>query len=119
MPPPANTVALLVAGFETTATTATYLLWCIARHARLQEELRADIGRAGIHSEYLDGFVKETMRMYPALPNFVIRTPEEDVVLAGHRIRRGTAVHMSVVAVHYDPAVWPDPHTFDPTRFIG
>ena len=83
----------------------------------MQEKLRADIRAFGVESSYLDMFVKETMRMFPALPNFVVRTAGEDTVLAGQRIKRGTSVYMSVVAVHYDASIWPDPHTFKPERF--
>lgn len=84
----------------------------------MQEKLRNDIVKNGMQSDYLDGFVKETMRMFPALPNFVARMPDEDTVLAGCNIKRNTIVFMSVIAVHYDPKVWPDPHKFDPNRFI-
>lgn len=108
---------MLVAGFETTATTATYMTWCMAKFPDLQTKLRSSILESGIQSDYLDMFVKETMRMFPALPNFVTRTPYEDTTLAGYEIKKGTHVHMSVIAVHYDPEIWPDPYKFDPERF--
>ena len=71
----------------------------------------------GIESEYLDMFIKEVMRMFPALPNFVIRTPHEDATLNGHTIKKGMSVYLSINSIHYDETLWPQPHKFDPERF--
>jgi len=112
-------MAILIAGYETTATTSTYILWCVARYDSCRERLRSDILNYGIESKYLDMFVKEAMRMYPALPNFVIRTAHEDTKLAGYEIKRGTSIHMSVNTIHYDESIWPNPNVFQPERFAG
>lgn len=70
-----------------------------------------------IRSPYLDMFIKEVMRMYPPLTNFVVRTPIEDAVVAGRRIPRGMSVYLGVHTVHYDETIWPQPDKFDPERF--
>lgn len=110
-------MAVLVAGFDTTATTSTYVLWCIAKHEHCKRRLRSDILSYGVGSKYLDMFIKEVMRMYPALPNFVIRTPHEDTKVSGYTIKRGMSVYMSVNSIHHDDSIWPDPYRFDPERF--
>lgn len=110
-------MAVLIAGFETTATTSSYILWCLAKHVEYQVKLKADIIRNGIESKYMDMFIKEVMRMYPALPNFVIRTPHEDTKVGKYTIKSGMSVYLSVNTVHYDETIWPDPHRFDPERF--
>lgn len=110
-------MALVIAGFETTATTSTYLLWCIAKHESERKKLEADVERDGIHSKYLDQFIKEVMRMFPALPNFVARRPSCDTRVSGWTIKRDTTVFMSVNTVHYDASVWHEPHKFSPDRF--
>lgn len=112
-----NSFAVLVAGFETTATTSTYLLWCIAKHSDCSIKLRQDILNYGVESQYLDMFIKEVMRMYPALPNFVIRTPNEDTKVGAYTIKRGMSVYMSVNTIHHDPDIWEKPFCFDPERF--
>lgn len=114
---PANTASAVFAGFETTATSASYLIWCMAKHVECQSALRASVQKHGMQSEYLDMFIKEVMRMFPALPNFVIRTPNADTQVGGVRVKRGTPVYMSVQAVHYDSRLWPEPHLFKPERF--
>lgn len=113
----ANASATIVAGFETTATTSSYILWCVARHPALKAKLLADVRAHGIHSRYLDMFIKETMRMYPALANFVIRSPKEDTMVSGRLIGRGMSVYLDMITVHYDETIYPDPHKFDPERF--
>lgn len=107
----------MVAGFETTASTLSYILWCIARHPELKARLLADILEAGAHSRYLDMFIKEVMRMYPAVANFVIRSPKRDTLIAGRPIKRGMSVYLGMSSVHYDAAIYPKPHKFDPERF--
>lgn len=113
----ANSFAILVAGFETTATTSAYVLWCIAKHDDCKEKLRKDLLNYGIESNYLDMFLKEVMRMYPALPNFVIRTPNEDIKLDGYTVKRGMSVYMSVNSMHYNESIWENPFKFNPERF--
>lgn len=110
-------MAVLIAGFETTATTSSYILWCLAKHSECQARLKEDVLSYGLESKYLDMFIKEVMRMYPALPNFVIRTPHEDTKIGGRPIKRGMSVYLSVHTVHYDESIWPEPHRFDPERF--
>lgn len=113
----AHAGATIVAGFETTATTASYILWCVARHSALKERLLDDILREGIYSRYLDMFIKEVMRMYPALANFIIRSPKEEALVAGRLIERGMSVYLGVNTIHYDETIYPDPYKFDPERF--
>ena len=113
----ANILALCVAGFETTAATSTYVLWCIAKYTQCKEKLRFEVMNYGLESEYLDMFIKEVMRMFPALPNFVMRTPDQDTTLQGYVIKKGMTVYLSINAIHYDETIWPDPYRFDPERF--
>ncbi|KAG9509369.1 Cytochrome protein, partial [Fragariocoptes setiger] len=113
----ANIIAVLVAGFETTAATSTYITWLLARHDDVQRRLRDDIRRHGVHSQYLDQVIKETMRLYPALPNFVVRTPDRDVNINGVELERGCSVYLSLASLHYDEHHWPEPYKFDPERF--
>lgn len=37
----------------------------------------------------------------------------------GTFIPKGTMIQASNVGVHYDPEIYPDPHTFDPWRFVN
>ncbi|MFF9641843.1 cytochrome P450 [Kitasatospora aureofaciens] len=96
-------VTLLVAGHETTATTLTWLFLLLD-------------GNPGARDADPHALVSETLRLYPSawmLPRHAL----EDDVIAGHRIAAGTDVLVCPYLTHRDPALWPDPERFDPTRF--
>ncbi len=59
--------------------------------------------------------VEEILRYDPPLHIFT-RYAYEDLDLFGHRFKRGDEVALVLGAANRDPAVWPDPHRFDPGR---
>ena len=40
-----------------------------------------------------------------------------DIVIDGVRVQAGRFVVVGIYALHHDPNLWDDPHTFDPDRF--
>jgi cytochrome P450 len=107
---------LLLAGYETTAVTLASVVEQLAHHpaalARLHDELDA-----GGH-EYADAVVHEAMRLRPSFP-FTGRRAVRDTELAGLRVRRGTMLVISVIAVHEREDLYPEPRAFRPERFVG
>ncbi|MEV7936368.1 cytochrome P450 [Kitasatospora sp. NPDC088264] len=98
-------VTLLVAGHETTATTLTWLFLLLDRHPEAR----------GADPQAL---VSEALRLYP--PAWLLpRHAVEDDVIDGHRIAAGTDVLVCPYLTHRDPALWPDPERFDPSRFTA
>ncbi|WP_224817076.1 cytochrome P450 [Hasllibacter sp. MH4015] len=61
-------------------------------------------------------FTEEMLRIDPPLHMFT-RHAYEEVTLAGHTFRRGDQVGLLLAAANRDPAAYPDPETFDATRF--
>ena len=45
------------------------------------------------------------------------RNVKEDTTLMGIKLKAGLQVGMSVMSLHLDPEVWPEPNKFDPDRF--
>ncbi|GHG56236.1 cytochrome P450 [Streptomyces griseocarneus] len=124
-------VSLLAAGYETTAGVLAAALYEIDRHPAVRERLHAELdevlGGAGtvapVTSRHLPRLrrthhvIAETLRLYT--PGWLLtRRAVREVVLGGVRIPAGTQVFFSAKAIHRDPAVYPDPHAFDPDRWL-
>ncbi|MCC9311635.1 cytochrome P450 [Kitasatospora sp. RB6PN24] len=110
-------VTLMLAGHETTATTLTWLYLLLDRHPEAREQALAS-GPAGSpeRREALQALVHETLRFYPSawiLPRW---TAEADTV-TGFAIEADTDLLVCPYLTHRDPARWPEPERFDPTRF--
>lgn len=106
-------VTLLVAGHETTATTLTWLFLLLARHPE-QHAWALAAGPDGTQA-----LISETLRLYPAAAWLLPRYAAEDDVLLGYRVEAGSSVLVCPYLTHRDPALWPDPETFRPRRFLG
>ncbi len=121
-------VTLMGAGYDTTAASLAWMLWCCALEPhvwdRLAEEAASVIGDDAGTADHTtlaelalaDRVMRETTRLHPA----GVISPREavdDVVVGGHRIPAGTLVLWSAHLVGRDPDTWADPLRFDPDRF--
>ncbi|QCO55082.1 cytochrome P450 [Pseudorhodobacter turbinis] len=93
-------VTLLLAGHETTANA---LSWAF---------IHATSGH-GANPAHL---FAEAIRLYPSIWIIERRVIRDDEV-GGYHIPRGSSVLISPYLLHRHPDFWPDPETFDPTRF--
>jgi len=69
------------------------------------------------HRDITDGCVEEILRYDPPLHMFT-RHVYEDVELGGHQFKRGDQIACMLAAANRDPAAYPDPDRFDPTRAV-
>jgi cytochrome P450 len=99
---------ILPAGVETTYRASGNLLVAMLTEQGLMEALRAD-------RQLLRGAIEEAMRWEPPIST-VVRVAHKDCGLGGIAIPAGTNVSVSVAAANRDPAHYPDPDRFDPTR---
>ncbi|XP_011164433.3 probable cytochrome P450 6a14 isoform X2 [Solenopsis invicta] len=125
----AQSFAFFVAGFETSASTATYTLYELAQYQNIQDKVRKEIDEMLVkHGDltydaindmtYLHKVINETLRKYPSLPILNrICTEEIDLPTTNIRIPKGTLITVPVLGVHRDPSIYPDPDKFDPERF--
>lgn len=117
--------AVLTAGHETTGVALGWALYELARHPEVVAKLRAELQAAGLESDlgliltlpYLDAVCKETIRLHPILSECA-RVPIEPMEILGRTIQAGQALVISIVAIHHDPSVYPEPDRFLPERFI-
>lgn len=74
-----------------------------------------DLATLATDGALLAAVVEESLRMEPAAA-VVDRYATRDVEVAGAGIRHGDLVRVSIAGANRDPAVFPDPDTFDPRR---
>jgi cytochrome P450 len=120
-------IALLFAGYDSTATALSLTLGLLADHPSVQADLRSELDTvlddgpptpAALDDlPLLDAVVRESLRLYP--PQYVLfREPVERVQLAGYRIEPGTTVVLAPWVVQRDPQFWDDPGQFRPERWL-
>jgi cytochrome P450 len=66
--------------------------------------------------KYLECCIKESLRLYPAVPN-ITRYMSEDSELGGYKIPSGASVSLQIYALHRNEEYFPDPDVFNPDRF--
>jgi cytochrome P450 len=124
----------VIAGYETTSTTLGYIFYVLATHPDAQQKLQEHIDThfdsqteddmpsydTVSQMDYLDMFVRETLRMYPIAPVVVNRRSTEEFHIKNiGKIPVGTRIAVDIYSLHFDPDLWGpvDPHTFYPERF--
>lgn len=126
----AQCFVFFIAGFETSSTTMTFVLYELCKHPKIQEKVREEIvcilkkhnGAVTYDSlsemKYLRQVIDETLRKYPALP-FITRKCVEDYVVPGTnvKIEKGVRVFIPIRGIHYDQDYYENPEVFDPERF--
>ncbi|MFJ6672069.1 cytochrome P450 [Actinosynnema sp. NPDC091369] len=120
-------LTLLTAGIETTALALAWAFHEVSRHPEVERRLVAELdevlgGRPVTFDDvprltYTAAVVNEVLRMYPLW--ILMRRAVEPVVLDGVRLPAGAEVIVSPHALHHDPASFPDPHRFDPDRWLS
>jgi cytochrome P450 len=103
-----NAAVLLFGGIETTeGMIANAVLHLLVSPERATAALRDPAA--------LDAAIDESLRLEPSAA-VIDRYATADVTLGEARIARGDLVRLSISAANRDPAVFPDPDTFDPAR---
>jgi cytochrome P450 len=100
-----NAAVLLFGGIETTEGM-------IANAALMLLERPEQLALARTDPAALDAALDESLRLEPAAA-VIDRYATADVELGGARIARGDLVRISLAGANRDPAVFPDPDTFD------
>uniref|UniRef100_A0A2N9JBV6 Cytochrome P450 n=1 Tax=Fagus sylvatica TaxID=28930 RepID=A0A2N9JBV6_FAGSY len=67
---------------------------------------------------YLQAIVKETLRLYPPGPVIPRAAMEDCTLSAGYHIPADTRLMVNVWKIHRDEHLWPNPHKFQPERFL-
>jgi cytochrome P450 len=103
-----NAAVIMFGGIETTEGMISNVILHLLQHPRQLALVRADPG-------LVPNAVEESLRLEPAAA-VVDRYATRDVTLGGAGIRAGDLVTVSLAGAGRDPAVYPDPGTFDVRR---
>ena len=124
---------LMMAAHDTITSSATSLVWLLAKHPEWQKKLRQEIESVtgGIDSdgrprdlayedmgrlELTEMAFKEALRMVPPVPSTPRRALRE-FEYGGYRIPAGSHVGINANFVHHEEEHWDHPFSFDPMHF--
>jgi cytochrome P450 len=114
--PLAEFATLLVAGYETTASAITWILFSLARAPSLQEAVRVELSQDNGESTLLHRIIAEALRLFPPVPALG-RIANRDVIKGDLRIQHGQRFIVSLVGVNIAKVAQEKPFAFDPNRF--
>ncbi|KAJ8711474.1 hypothetical protein PYW07_008716 [Mythimna separata] len=126
----AQCVQFFAAGFETSASTMSFLLFELAKNQEAQQKAAAEVDdflrRHGnklnyecVHEMvYLDACMNETLRKYPVIGNLTREVMDDYVLPTGLKLDVGVRIHVPVYHMHYNPEYFPEPEKYKPERFL-
>lgn len=118
-------IFMLMAAHDTTAIALSMLTYELGRNPFWQDALRDEADGRPVDAPrlrdleghpLLDAAFKEGLRMY-APAGTLFRQAIEDTEICGHFVPRDSQVAINVYASMRLADWWPDPDTFDPSRF--
>ncbi|CAN1287101.1 Alkane hydroxylase MAH1 [Linum perenne] len=133
------TLNFLVAGRDTIASAMTWFFWLVAINPAVEKNILEEMDRvlhpvvqttdknSSIPSMeelkrlvYLEGAVRETLRLYPSIPLEIKQSVEADVLPSGHAISSGTKTVISIYSMGRMEEIWGhDCMDFKPERWLG
>ena len=118
---------MLIAGHETAAVSLAWCLDELGRDPELLARVRSELDEATARSaepeaafaesKWLDGLWKETLRLHPVVTE-ALRLVNRPMNLGGFDVPVGEGVSVSILHVHMDPDLYPEPERFRPERFF-
>ncbi|KZV99013.1 cytochrome P450 [Exidia glandulosa HHB12029] len=122
--------AFMIGGVETTAAIMQWFAALIPALPHIQERAHEELDRVigrdrlpTVHDEpylpYIRAIIKEVERtrnpFWLGTPHF---STADFTTNAGHFIPKGTVVMLNTYGMHHDPTRYPDPHVFNPDRYL-
>ena len=126
----ATAILLLAAGYDTTGSALSWILYDLAMNQNCQDTLYEELTELGKEMKhvsyetlqtlpYLDAVIHESLRLHPPIPvlervctkDYPI--PDSNVVL-----RKGDLVAMATAGICLDSEVYPNPLEYIPDRFL-
>uniref|UniRef100_A0A5B6Z8H5 Cytochrome P450 714C2-like n=1 Tax=Davidia involucrata TaxID=16924 RepID=A0A5B6Z8H5_DAVIN len=124
-----NCKNIYLAGYETTAVSATWCLMLLAANPEWQARVRAEVlqvcdgqmpnSEMIRKMKQLTMVINESLRLYPPV-SVVSREALKDMKFGNINVPKGVNLWTLVVTLHTDPEIWgPDSYNFNPDRFAN
>ncbi|XP_030864653.2 cytochrome P450 27C1 [Gorilla gorilla gorilla] len=124
----ANVTEMLLAGVDTTSFTLSWMVYLLARHPEVQQtvyqEIVKNLGERHVPTAadvpkvpLVRALLKETLRLFPVLPGNG-RVTQEDLVIGGYLIPKGTQLALCHYATSYQDENFPRAKEFRPERWL-
>ena len=124
-------MVFLVAGYDTTGMTLSWICYELAKNPdlqrRLQEEVDAAYEAAGGETPdytdiqgftFLDQLIHESLRLHtPIALQRVVTSPEYTLPGTHTKMKKGSMVFVNSPGIHSDPKYYPNPTVFNPDNF--
>jgi cytochrome P450 len=121
-------LTFMLAGHETTANAMSWFWYLMSCNPEARGRMLAEIddvleGRRPSAADltrlpWTTACIQESQRYFSAVW-MIARAAVQDDDIDGHHIRPRTTILIPIHQIHHDERWWPDPETFDPTRFLG
>lgn len=126
---PAYMVEMLAAGSSTTSHTAAFACFLLARDPPAQQRLRKELFdqyadpenidvTAMMNLPFLDGVIRETMRLYPMIPGPLERHLGKAIVVDGKAVPAGVIASTAAIDQGRLEDVYPASDSWKPERWI-
>ncbi|KAI1179236.1 cytochrome protein [Nemania sp. FL0916] len=123
-------VSIYTAAADTTVNTITAFFLAMTLFPEVQRKAREEIdrvigtGRLPMYSDrpslpYIDAVISEAWRWHAVTPMALPHKTSVDDFVDGYFIPKGSVVMANVWWFMHDPETYPDPSTFNPSRFLG
>ncbi|OBZ85113.1 hypothetical protein A0J61_06837 [Choanephora cucurbitarum] len=122
-------ITFLIAGHDTTANTIAWALYELSQNPDVEAKVMQELVDVGIKPntlptakqvsslKYLDKTIRETLRLHPPLREFTKYCKKDCVIPGGYKIKADSYIIASVISLHINPKIHPNPLKFDPERF--
>jgi cytochrome P450 len=123
-----NLSIFFLVGHETTSNSIAWLLAVLSSNLDVQQKARQEIlekipGEVTFDSlkelPYIDGLIKECLRMFPPVPFINGRKSIKDSVVGNVQIPAGTLINLNIISMANNPKIWGDPEVIRPERWYS
>jgi cytochrome P450/NADPH-cytochrome P450 reductase len=120
-------ITFLVAGHETTSGLLSFTLYYLLKNPQALEKARTEVDQYDEITvntlkqlKYIDAVLKETLRLQPTAPGFILKSKEDTIILPGdYEIHHDDSIIVLLSQLHRDPKVWDRPEEFLPERMLN